>query len=376
MELKNLFTYQEESRDIYKRFLKTFNFSLANSSQDYLVFVNSDTNIEVEFFFIDKWVKYSIRYYDKKNDKMLYVYNYFWNRKKQTEFYFIGGEKSSIDYFIKEYVNGHWFSVSLQKFVSVLCSKKVADVVGNDYFMKLYDKFDKQKIFEEKIVIEHIGGKYMYSVSILGYSVIDELTELGYQQIEDNETLMIFEHKETLCKIVIKQNNGNYTVNFENRKDEKFLKNDWYLGNKDGVCCVDIFTIMEKPDFKNFCEVKLACEQTLPNGFENVRVHEGKHEGIQKTMTQKHIEVICDSLSDLLIYKNQKYGNSALEPKNIFYKGNAETSILIRLDDKLGRIINNTDEIRVNDVCDIIGYLVLYLVLKNITREDIEKLKD
>lgn len=92
--------------------------------------------------------------------------------------------------------------------------------------------------------------------------------------------------------------------------------------------------------------------------------------------TQKQIKDICDNLADLLIYKNQKYGNSALEPKNIFYKGNAESSILIRLDDKIGRIINNKDGIRINDVCDIIGYLVLYLVLKDVKNEEIQKLKD
>lgn len=89
------------------------------------------------------------------------------------------------------------------------------------------------------------------------------------------------------------------------------------------------------------------------------------------------IETILYSMIDLLIYKNQMYGNSALKPKNIFYKGDSTNSILIRLDDKLNRVMNNQDEKpRVNDVCDIIGYCTLLLVSMGVKPEDIEKLKD
>ena len=91
---------------------------------------------------------------------------------------------------------------------------------------------------------------------------------------------------------------------------------------------------------------------------------------------EKIIE-ISDSMKDLLLYKNEKYGDSALSPKNIFYKGDSTNSILIRLDDKIGRIKNNPDSMpRVNDVCDIIGYCVLLLASMNVTSEDISKFKD
>lgn len=91
---------------------------------------------------------------------------------------------------------------------------------------------------------------------------------------------------------------------------------------------------------------------------------------------EKIIE-ISDSMKDLLLYKNEKYGDSALSPNNIFYKGDSTNSILIRLDDKIGRIKNNTDsKPRVNDVCDIIGYCVLLLASMNVTSEDISKFKD
>lgn len=91
---------------------------------------------------------------------------------------------------------------------------------------------------------------------------------------------------------------------------------------------------------------------------------------------EKIIE-ITDSMKDLLLYKNEKYGDSALSPNNIFYKGDSTNSILIRLDDKIGRIKNNPDsKPRVNDVCDIIGYCILLLASMNISSEDIAKFKD
>lgn len=93
--------------------------------------------------------------------------------------------------------------------------------------------------------------------------------------------------------------------------------------------------------------------------------------------TQQKITEITEAIRDLLLYKNQKYGDSALKPKQIFYKGEARDSIMIRLDDKLGRIMANTDTTpRINDVADIIGYCTLLLVSMGATVADIQKLMD
>lgn len=92
---------------------------------------------------------------------------------------------------------------------------------------------------------------------------------------------------------------------------------------------------------------------------------------------QDRITEITDAMKHLLITKNKRYGNSALEPQQIFYKGDARNAILIRLDDKLGRVKANTESSpRVNDVCDIIGYCTLLLISMGVTKEDIEKLED
>lgn len=95
-----------------------------------------------------------------------------------------------------------------------------------------------------------------------------------------------------------------------------------------------------------------------------------------KTTKEKIIE-ITDSMKDLLLYKNEKYGDSALNPNNIFFKGDATDSILIRLDDKIGRVKSNTEaKPRTNDVADIIGYCVLLLISMGVKAEDLEKFKD
>lgn len=93
------------------------------------------------------------------------------------------------------------------------------------------------------------------------------------------------------------------------------------------------------------------------------------------TESQKKIKTVCDSMKDLLLYKNEKYGDSALHPNNVFYKGDSTNSIKIRLDDKIGRI-RNCKETRINDVADIIGYCVLLLVSMDVSESDFEKLKD
>lgn len=108
-------------------------------------------------------------------------------------------------------------------------------------------------------------------------------------------------------------------------------------------------------------------------GQEYYEAETWKEKGLSES--QNKISTICDSIKDLLLYKNEKYGDSALHPNNIFYKGDSSNSIKIRLDDKIGRIMN-CDETRVNDVADIIGYCVLLLVSMNVTDEEIKKFKD
>tara|TARA_R100000329_G_scaffold71173_1_gene62084 strand:- start:472 stop:711 length:240 start_codon:yes stop_codon:yes gene_type:complete len=65
-------------------------------------------------------------------------------------------------------------------------------------------------------------------------------------------------------------------------------------------------------------------------------------------------------VTELLINKNNSYGNSATSPANIFSKGNAVDSICARIDDKIMRIANKgINENTFDTIDDLIGYLIL-----------------
>ena len=67
---------------------------------------------------------------------------------------------------------------------------------------------------------------------------------------------------------------------------------------------------------------------------------------------------VLESIKSLLDYKNTKYGNSALEPMEIFQ---GKCKVGQRLDDKLARV-KNSDSLKKNDVADLIGYLTLVCI--------------
>ena len=79
------------------------------------------------------------------------------------------------------------------------------------------------------------------------------------------------------------------------------------------------------------------------------------------TDTQIEIAAICEDVKELLLYKNQKYGNSALEPARIFSKASAVEQLLVRIDDKLNRIQKGAGLLSEDEdvIMDLIGYLVL-----------------
>ena len=72
------------------------------------------------------------------------------------------------------------------------------------------------------------------------------------------------------------------------------------------------------------------------------------------------VTLALEEIRDLLVSKNKKYGNSALEPLGVFSNLDAREGLLIRIDDKLKRIKNGSLERDDEDVVnDLIGYLVL-----------------
>lgn len=79
---------------------------------------------------------------------------------------------------------------------------------------------------------------------------------------------------------------------------------------------------------------------------------------------EEDFDKLFDNFKKMLIEKNKRYGNSALEPINIFSKTGASNQICNRIDDKISRI-QVSDELRKNDICDLFGYLALLMMQKN-----------
>ena len=78
------------------------------------------------------------------------------------------------------------------------------------------------------------------------------------------------------------------------------------------------------------------------------------------------LDIEIKTISDLLKEKNKAYGNTALNPTNVFSKLSATEAICARIDDKLARIKNKGINDETEDtVDDLIGYLLLLKMSMN-----------
>ena len=90
--------------------------------------------------------------------------------------------------------------------------------------------------------------------------------------------------------------------------------------------------------------------------------------------TRNKIKKRCKDLEDLLLTKNAKYGDAALEPLNIFSKASPVAGIKVRIDDKLKRIQNaGLCDATEDTLQDLAGYLILLMIAKDNESHDIQK---
>ena len=218
-------------------------------------------------------------------------------------------------------------------------------------------------MFKVEAIINNVNAYFFSAMQDNDYYIVD-----------GGENFIVLEHSKNKSRIRIEEtNSGDLFANFKNCLGIGYFDHDLYLGDIEILSFLSkIFEVIHSKNYQDFC-----------NDYKNVKIHEDTkpniteiNRNIDLTDTQNKIKNFCDKISEILIYKNKKYGNSAIKPNGIFYKGNARDSILIRLDDKIGRIKNNNDELRTNDIVDIIGYLVLLLIVLNVGYSDLEKLKD
>lgn len=78
--------------------------------------------------------------------------------------------------------------------------------------------------------------------------------------------------------------------------------------------------------------------------------------------TQLDIVAVCDEIKTLLLEKNKKYGDSALNPVRVFSQADVLEQLKVRMDDKLSRIRTSSADDSEDAYLDLLGYLVLYRV--------------
>lgn len=94
---------------------------------------------------------------------------------------------------------------------------------------------------------------------------------------------------------------------------------------------------------------------------------QGAEEGEWPTAaTQEKIADVCNEIKRILIDKNRKYGDSAINPIRLFSKADAVEQINVRIDDKISRIKSAQDDDTEDAELDLIGYLILKRVAKKV----------
>ena len=87
---------------------------------------------------------------------------------------------------------------------------------------------------------------------------------------------------------------------------------------------------------------------------------------IQPPTTDSQVLIVkkCEELKELLLEKNRKYGDSAINPCRVFSKASATEQILVRMDDKINRIKNRQNDEDEDVIKDLAGYCILYMIAK------------
>lgn len=176
----------------------------------------------------------------------------------------------------------------------------------------------------------------------------------------------------------------NALYGYNGRLEEVFVNGKWnepfdkFAELKEAHKNGAVIQMLTKSNSK-WVDVIFECDYWLPNYEYRIKPEEGEDPYLwgnkivsepRDVAAENVFDKVTSSIADLLKYKNEKYGNSALEPMQVF---EGKTKVGQRLDDKLARIKNSTD-LKKNDVADLIGYLTLVCVENDWT--DFTEFKD
>ena len=90
---------------------------------------------------------------------------------------------------------------------------------------------------------------------------------------------------------------------------------------------------------------------------------------------QEKIKVKCDEIRDLLLEKNNSYGNSVFN-KGVLFDVDPMYAIQARINDKLNRMKNKNSFLSDNDLMDVTGYFILLQVLKDKMDDNLKTTKE
>lgn len=80
--------------------------------------------------------------------------------------------------------------------------------------------------------------------------------------------------------------------------------------------------------------------------------------------TENDIRAVCEELRDMLLEKNARYGDSALNPVRVMSRASAVEQILVRIDDKLSRLARGSGQETEDVELDLLGYFLLLRVAR------------
>ena len=133
---------------------------------------------------------------------------------------------------------------------------------------------------------------------------------------------------------------------------------------RDGVDYVAV--AVEKKYFCIGCAFReIAGECPTCDGMQ-WRRHPTQSLTVSERDTQRRIASICDDVRKILLDKNKKYGNSAIDPVRIFSTASPIEQINVRIDDKISRIVRGKGVDDEDVELDLIGYLILRRVARAI----------
>ena len=83
--------------------------------------------------------------------------------------------------------------------------------------------------------------------------------------------------------------------------------------------------------------------------------------------TSEQITQVCEEVKNLLLDKNKKYGDSALNPVRVFSKASPVEQILVRIDDKISRLNRGAGlrEVQEDVIMDLIEYMILLKIAQS-----------